>query len=194
MKLGQKSLKSCLKKEELLMLAKNNEPRPPYRNSKLGQDLRNYISRQSPAFDLEFSILIKKLRPDWFETKKELSDRLSFENMISLMPSHVHFKEGQEWKGVKNSYIFICKTHGEFEAFLRSNYEYYSRVWSRGLSGHPNFDGVINTDTKQCFPSLEIAAKSINQTRQAISLAIKQKRKCNGYKWQYCRDYFKEQK
>lgn len=54
------------KKQELIRMAKNGEPRPSYEKTRIGQALSNYTRKSSYVYDAEFDILIRELRPDWF--------------------------------------------------------------------------------------------------------------------------------
>jgi hypothetical protein len=55
-----------LKKKELLRMARQGEKRPSHDKTKLGQALSNYTRKRSPAYDPEFDMKIRKLRPEWF--------------------------------------------------------------------------------------------------------------------------------
>ena len=60
------------KKQQLLEMARNGEPKPIYGKHKLGIVLSNYINPNSACYDPEFTKQIKELRPDWFaDTAKE---------------------------------------------------------------------------------------------------------------------------
>jgi hypothetical protein len=54
------------KKQELIRMAKNGEPRPSYERTRIGQALSNYTRKSSHVYDAEFDKLIRQLRPDWF--------------------------------------------------------------------------------------------------------------------------------
>ena len=58
-------------KKTLLQMAKNGEPRPNQRTHPLGAVLGNYIRSSSGCYDPEFSMQIKKLRPDWFISQSD---------------------------------------------------------------------------------------------------------------------------
>jgi hypothetical protein len=67
------------KKERLLEMARNGEPRPNKHN-KLGVALCSYTTSGQSAYDSEFDIKVRNLRPDWFantanENKELLLER-----------------------------------------------------------------------------------------------------------------------
>lgn len=58
-------------KKSLLDLARSGQPRPKFKQSKLGNVLRFYTSPTASSFDLEFTKKIKKLAPKWFRRIKK---------------------------------------------------------------------------------------------------------------------------
>ena len=58
--------KADKKKQELIRMAKNGEPRPSHDRTRIGQALSNYTRKSSHVYDSIFDKLIRKLRPDWF--------------------------------------------------------------------------------------------------------------------------------
>jgi hypothetical protein len=58
------------KKQKLIDMAKNGEPRPSQK-TKLGRVLSEYTKKSSSCFDDNFYKIIIKLRPDWFVSQKE---------------------------------------------------------------------------------------------------------------------------
>lgn len=73
-------------KNQLLEMARNNEPRPS-RKSQLGMKLGNYINKTGGSYDPDFAQKIRELRPDWFnyaskvgEKKQKLLEIAAIEN------------------------------------------------------------------------------------------------------------------
>jgi len=60
------------KKDYLIMLAKKNKPRPNHLN-KIYRDFCSYTNKRNKAYDEKFSNLVRKIRPDWFFTRSDLS-------------------------------------------------------------------------------------------------------------------------
>jgi len=58
---------SGIKKQNIIKLAKQVKKKPN-RSNPLGVAVKNYCNKSSHAYDKNFCILIKKLRPDWFKT------------------------------------------------------------------------------------------------------------------------------
>jgi hypothetical protein len=60
------------KKEKLLEMAKNGEPRPNKKNHSLGASLGTYTNKsQRGSYDPGFDKKIRKIRPDWFVPQTE---------------------------------------------------------------------------------------------------------------------------
>jgi len=59
------------KKEQLLKMAVNGDPRPNQRKHPLGIVLNNYINSNNTSYDLIFTKKIRELRPDWFITQSD---------------------------------------------------------------------------------------------------------------------------
>lgn len=53
-------------KKALLELAKNGQPRPKFKETKLGTVLKFYTTPAASSFDPEFNKKIRKLVPSWF--------------------------------------------------------------------------------------------------------------------------------
>jgi hypothetical protein len=149
---------SSTKKEQLIKMAKNGEDRPIGNKTKLGNALCSYNGKTHASYDEEFINKLKQLRPDWFEDRYEKSKRLSFENMMKIMPSFVKFKEGQKWIGIREKYIFICEEYGEFVLYADS---LMSRTWKKGFSGHPK----MGRDSTGKAARLRIQGKGDGQGR-----------------------------
>ena len=62
------------KKNLLLKMAKNGEPKPKQKVHPLGSVLGNYICSGSTSYDPIFDKKIRELRPDWFTSQTEISD------------------------------------------------------------------------------------------------------------------------
>lgn len=62
------------KKQQLLEMAKNGEPRPN-RKCHFGKALYSYVYALSGCYDAEFYKQIRKLRPDWFVTQFDIADQ-----------------------------------------------------------------------------------------------------------------------
>lgn len=77
-----RSYKSKIKKNKLLILAKNNKPRPNHRN-KLYRDFCSYTNRKNKSYDDKFSKKLKRLRPDWFLTRSDVA-KINKEKILSL--------------------------------------------------------------------------------------------------------------
>jgi hypothetical protein len=54
------------KKEKLLQMAGNGEPKPTYKDKILYNTLRKYLDRRGNSYDPDFDSKLRKLRPDWF--------------------------------------------------------------------------------------------------------------------------------
>ncbi len=67
-----RSYKSKIKKNKLLILAKNNKPRPNHRN-KLYGEFCSYTNKKNKSYDDKFTKKIKKIRPDWFLTRSDVA-------------------------------------------------------------------------------------------------------------------------
>jgi hypothetical protein len=65
---------SALKKQQLLEMANNGEARPAQR-SKLGSALCSYTAKSSSCYDSLFDKQIRNVRPDWFVSKYQVSER-----------------------------------------------------------------------------------------------------------------------
>lgn len=63
------SEKSKIKKDELIKMAQNGDQKPNARTNELGKILPFYLNPKSPLFDKDFRIVIKKIRPDWFDNQ-----------------------------------------------------------------------------------------------------------------------------
>jgi len=63
------------KKEQLLEMARNGEPRPSYETHPLGRVLGFYTrnSKSNHCYDSVFNKKIRKLRPDWFVSQSEFA-------------------------------------------------------------------------------------------------------------------------
>lgn len=55
------------KRNKLIEMAKNGEPRPGQKTHPLGKSFGQYIDPKSNCYDEKFANEIKNLRPDWFE-------------------------------------------------------------------------------------------------------------------------------
>ena len=82
------------KKQELLQMAKNGEPKPS-RNDPLGSALNTYTkkSKNNMSYDPEFKKEIRELRPDWFISRSDITDQKKQQllNMTGeLKPSKKH--------------------------------------------------------------------------------------------------------
>ncbi len=62
------------KKEELLELAKNGEPKP-YCKSKLGHALKSYTSKCNTSYDLDFDKQIRELAPGWIYVNPSIANK-----------------------------------------------------------------------------------------------------------------------
>jgi len=64
------------KKQKLLDMAKNGEPRPKKGVHPLGTSLGTYTNKsQRGSYDPKFTKEIKKIRPDWFVSQTELANQ-----------------------------------------------------------------------------------------------------------------------
>ena len=64
--------RSSQKKQQLLEMARNGEPRPNYKTHPLGKVFFDYTSSpKNGCYDAKFTKQIKKLRPDWFITQSD---------------------------------------------------------------------------------------------------------------------------
>ena len=62
------------KKQKLIEMANSGAERPPYK-SKLGQALKDYSSKYSQTYNINFDKNIRKLRPDWFVSRTEKANQ-----------------------------------------------------------------------------------------------------------------------
>lgn len=62
-------------KKEIIRLARKGADRPNQKKSHLGRALTNYTNKTSSTYDSKFTQLIKKLRPDWFESAQKITDQ-----------------------------------------------------------------------------------------------------------------------
>lgn len=60
-------------KKEIIRLARKGADRPNQKKSHLGRALTNYTNKTSSTYDSKFAQLIKKLRPDWFESPQKIT-------------------------------------------------------------------------------------------------------------------------
>jgi hypothetical protein len=99
-------------KLEIIEMAKRGEGRPHWKKHKLGGALSNYIKEKGSSFDLEFTNVIKELRPDWFEDTAKTNKDLIIEiaKRGEGRPHHRNHKLG----GVLSSYIM--KSQGSYDS------------------------------------------------------------------------------
>ena len=62
------------KKQQLLEVAKNGEPRPSYNKHSLGIVLSHYTKLGNDCYDPVFDKKIRKLRPDWFLSQSDIAN------------------------------------------------------------------------------------------------------------------------
>ena len=63
------------KKQELIKLAKSNQPRPPQKTHPLGSIFNNYINPTHGSYDPKFIKQIKELAPNWFVSRSTIADQ-----------------------------------------------------------------------------------------------------------------------
>jgi hypothetical protein len=66
-------------KDLIIEMARNGESKPHWKKHKLGGVFSSYISESNSSFDLEFTNVIKELRPDWFEDTSKTNKDLIIE-------------------------------------------------------------------------------------------------------------------
>jgi len=63
------------RKQQLLEMAYSGKPRPNKKSHKLGSGLTCYTSLKSGSYDQDFDKKIRKIRPDWFVSRSNISDQ-----------------------------------------------------------------------------------------------------------------------
>ncbi len=66
---------SSIKKQQLLIMAKNNQPRPNKRKHPLGNAFNNYVTRTNNCYDPVFTKKLKKLAPHWFTHQSDVASQ-----------------------------------------------------------------------------------------------------------------------
>jgi hypothetical protein len=65
---------SARKKQQLLEMARKGEPRPTQKKHPLGTALSFYTNKSSNTYDPKFTVIIKKIAPNWFVSKADISN------------------------------------------------------------------------------------------------------------------------
>ena len=60
------------KKQELIKIAQNKEPRPITRKHPLGVVLSHYTTQSNKTYDAQFTQKLKKLAPNWFAVSSDI--------------------------------------------------------------------------------------------------------------------------
>lgn len=169
-----------------LQMARSGLPKPSY-NSRDGKLINQYLSPSSNLFCPKFKKELIECRPDWRYSKLESS----YLKMLSRMPEGVTFLPGQKWKGMKIAHKFYSTKHGNFK---RIPAVLIDRDWKNKRSGHPVENRakqkscavkVKCIETETIYESGGLAAKSVNRSRAAISIAATKGTTCAGYRWAY---------
>jgi hypothetical protein len=63
------------KKEKILEMAKNGEPRPIHKNHHLGSILGHYINQNEKYYDADFDKQLRSIRPDWFISRSDIANQ-----------------------------------------------------------------------------------------------------------------------
>jgi superfamily II DNA or RNA helicase len=200
------------KKQQLLMLATSNKPRPPSR-SLLGMSLQAYLTKTNCAFDPEFSAKIKKIRPDWF--------RLSI-TLEMCQQSALGCKTTKEWRKKKGNHYKHALKMGWVKKCLpnvrrRSHVteasiwnlvekcsdltikefkkQYPAAQWKARKLGiwsaikkklKPRYKFVINLDTGELYSTTGAAGKQFNRDARPISKVVNDDAlRAFGYRWAY---------
>lgn len=126
-------------KQALYTLAKTKADKPSAKNSSIGLALYNYTNVKNKRYDGIFTEKIRGIRPEWFLSRTQKA----YHKITKIMPLGVSFKSGQIWKGVTNTYVFICQQYGEFIGVPNS----LRMAWKAGHSGHPKSRYSRSVDT-----------------------------------------------
>jgi hypothetical protein len=65
---------SDFNKQKLIEMAINRKPRPSQK-TKMGRVLSEYTKKSGDCFDVDFYRSIRKIRPDWFVSQKQIANQ-----------------------------------------------------------------------------------------------------------------------
>lgn len=111
-----RSLKTEIKKNKLLSLAKNKKRRPSHKD-KIYRDFCCYTNKKNKRYDKEFDKKIRSIRPDWFNTRSDIAQ--INKNKIFLLETKPKRKTklGNALKNYtsKSSYAYDKKFHEQIK-------------------------------------------------------------------------------
>lgn len=99
---------------QLLVLAKQNKPRPKQREGHLGVALCSYTQKTSKCYNKLFDEEIRKLRPDWFVTKEMLAE--DKKKQLIIMAKTGCKRPSSDTTKIGSALLsYTRKTHGSYD-------------------------------------------------------------------------------